>query len=584
MSKFDLAILCRFQEFWDADEKCELINQKSDGSRDEIFLHEGDEIRFSKDGARFKFRVERDDLTNERVEKEDGSEERTNQRVEKEDGSEAAADTLLLAESPLKNDDIKANDKDDADSWTDLTANGGGWVGKGGLNESKDSVLSKNRDLSDANEHNDDDDEKMNEETERMDIGSDYGGDTDVDEDLAEEREPGNDAELEIDRNERHNTPEDSPKARETAEKPEPLLKAPDREFRLSSHSQTLATQSQRKERRLPSWWTELIENEEVVPKKLPKKSRKRKASFVDEDFEAKDMKQKKHSPQKRDDENAGNKSISSTTTTTTTTATSPRESKARPGQKVKSSARRSDPENGMTSEIQETNTNRSLPPLRPISDRSDRLSLPPPTREKQTQEPSSAMFSRANFGTLVLDSDEEKEPSHSERTTPSDPRKAKGNSSIKTEDASEDADFQRDDVGDVNESFDDDVGDKEEHFEIGEELNDVVKEKLSDRDSWEEMTPPSTPVRGASTPAKKTKTTPMNTNKPGPSSSSASSSARRKCQYGKDCFRKNPAHFQECSHPDDADWVEEEEEEKEEDAESRSQKPECEFGADCYR
>ncbi|XP_077426416.1 aprataxin and PNK-like factor isoform X2 [Vanacampus margaritifer] len=52
-------------------------------------------------------------------------------------------------------------------------------------------------------------------------------------------------------------------------------------------------------------------------------------------------------------------------------------------------------------------------------------------------------------------------------------------------------------------------------------------------------------------------------------------SGARTACPYGKDCYRKNPLHFQECSHPGDADFQEEEEEEE---------RPECPYGADCYR
>lgn len=49
----------------------------------------------------------------------------------------------------------------------------------------------------------------------------------------------------------------------------------------------------------------------------------------------------------------------------------------------------------------------------------------------------------------------------------------------------------------------------------------------------------------------------------------------RTPCPYGKNCYRKNPLHFQECSHPGDTDYEEEEEEED---------KPECPYGTDCYR
>ncbi|XP_068607549.1 aprataxin and PNK-like factor [Brachionichthys hirsutus] len=49
----------------------------------------------------------------------------------------------------------------------------------------------------------------------------------------------------------------------------------------------------------------------------------------------------------------------------------------------------------------------------------------------------------------------------------------------------------------------------------------------------------------------------------------------RAPCPYGRDCYRKNPLHFQECSHPGDTDYEEEEEE---------ADRPECPYGTDCYR
>ncbi|XP_071773171.2 aprataxin and PNK-like factor [Centroberyx gerrardi] len=51
----------------------------------------------------------------------------------------------------------------------------------------------------------------------------------------------------------------------------------------------------------------------------------------------------------------------------------------------------------------------------------------------------------------------------------------------------------------------------------------------------------------------------------------------RMPCPYGKDCYRKNPLHFQECSHPGDTDYEEEEETEEDD-------RPECPYGTDCYR
>ncbi|XP_035515570.1 aprataxin and PNK-like factor [Morone saxatilis] len=52
----------------------------------------------------------------------------------------------------------------------------------------------------------------------------------------------------------------------------------------------------------------------------------------------------------------------------------------------------------------------------------------------------------------------------------------------------------------------------------------------------------------------------------------------RTACPYGKDCYRKNPVHFQECSHPGDTDYEEDEDEDEEE------ERPECPYGTDCYR
>ncbi|KAM4595068.1 aprataxin and PNK-like factor [Fundulus diaphanus] len=65
------------------------------------------------------------------------------------------------------------------------------------------------------------------------------------------------------------------------------------------------------------------------------------------------------------------------------------------------------------------------------------------------------------------------------------------------------------------------------------------------------------------------------------PNEEKSQSPVRTPCPYGKDCYRKNPLHFQECSHPGDSDYKEEEEEEEEEAAADR---PECPYGTDCYR
>ncbi|XP_028456724.1 aprataxin and PNK-like factor isoform X2 [Perca flavescens] len=59
----------------------------------------------------------------------------------------------------------------------------------------------------------------------------------------------------------------------------------------------------------------------------------------------------------------------------------------------------------------------------------------------------------------------------------------------------------------------------------------------------------------------------------------------RTACPYGKSCYRKNPVHFQECSHPGDTDYEEDDEEEEEEEEETgEADRPECPYGTDCYR
>lgn len=50
-------------------------------------------------------------------------------------------------------------------------------------------------------------------------------------------------------------------------------------------------------------------------------------------------------------------------------------------------------------------------------------------------------------------------------------------------------------------------------------------------------------------------------------------------CQYGATCYRKNPAHRKDKSHPGDDDYVDNVGEGEEDDS-----RPECEYGLDCYR
>ncbi|XP_007436587.3 aprataxin and PNK-like factor, partial [Python bivittatus] len=61
--------------------------------------------------------------------------------------------------------------------------------------------------------------------------------------------------------------------------------------------------------------------------------------------------------------------------------------------------------------------------------------------------------------------------------------------------------------------------------------------------------------------------------------SSNINKSQRTACQYGKSCYRKNPVHFQQFSHPGDSDYH---------DTEAVTQvdddRPECPYGTACYR
>ncbi|XP_076847932.1 aprataxin and PNK-like factor isoform X2 [Brachyhypopomus gauderio] len=56
----------------------------------------------------------------------------------------------------------------------------------------------------------------------------------------------------------------------------------------------------------------------------------------------------------------------------------------------------------------------------------------------------------------------------------------------------------------------------------------------------------------------------------------------RTPCPYGTSCYRKNPIHFRECSHPGDDDH--EEECSNEDDCDGGDDRPECPYGTDCYR
>ncbi|KAL8173331.1 UNVERIFIED_CONTAM: hypothetical protein K2H54_045822 [Gekko kuhli] len=64
------------------------------------------------------------------------------------------------------------------------------------------------------------------------------------------------------------------------------------------------------------------------------------------------------------------------------------------------------------------------------------------------------------------------------------------------------------------------------------------------------------------------------------PQSSNVTKHERTPCQYGSNCYRKNPVHFQQFSHPGDGDYRDPEAVA----AADNDQRPECPYGTACYR
>ncbi|XP_015279827.1 PREDICTED: aprataxin and PNK-like factor, partial [Gekko japonicus] len=64
------------------------------------------------------------------------------------------------------------------------------------------------------------------------------------------------------------------------------------------------------------------------------------------------------------------------------------------------------------------------------------------------------------------------------------------------------------------------------------------------------------------------------------PQSSNVTEHKRIPCQYGSHCYRKNPVHFQQFSHPGDGDYHDPEVVT----AADNDQRPECPYGTTCYR
>ena len=60
----------------------------------------------------------------------------------------------------------------------------------------------------------------------------------------------------------------------------------------------------------------------------------------------------------------------------------------------------------------------------------------------------------------------------------------------------------------------------------------------------------------------------------------------RPACQFGASCYRKNPAHRAEHSHPGDSDYEGSKQSNNPnvDDDDSLDEKPDCPFGKSCYR
>lgn len=55
-------------------------------------------------------------------------------------------------------------------------------------------------------------------------------------------------------------------------------------------------------------------------------------------------------------------------------------------------------------------------------------------------------------------------------------------------------------------------------------------------------------------------------------------------CSYGTSCYRKNPKHRSEQSHPGDSDYDDEEKSTNDSKDDNDSDKPQCPYGSSCYR
>ncbi|KAG8584041.1 hypothetical protein GDO81_008656 [Engystomops pustulosus] len=120
----------------------------------------------------------------------------------------------------------------------------------------------------------------------------------------------------------------------------------------------------------------------------------------------------------------------------------------------------------------------------------------------------------------------------------------------------------------------------------------DIIEEDMEEEKSDDTPKVPYLPSSNSSLPGSPstsdnkpttTKTVKTDSMSLSPASSQNTQQSQKKrtpCMYGEQCYRKNPVHFQEFSHPGDSDYN---------DAENGSQddnddRPECPYGTDCYR
>jgi len=128
---------------------------------------------------------------------------------------------------------------------------------------------------------------------------------------------------------------------------------------------------------------------------------------------------------------------------------------------------------------------------------------------------------------------------------------------------------------------------------EDAENLVEVNNEENEDQDSISLLVTNCNDKETRQSPAKKIQISPYvsdedeecNENKENSDSKQLnhSNKKRKSCPFGASCYRKNPIHRQEASHPGDDDYKDVNKEDKNDDDDD-DDKPECEFGTDCYR